>query len=224
MSDARVAARRRILDAHGATQSTIDELLAYSAKPFEEPVCPGFPLADEPHADVWRSYATDATRDGAWESLRRHFVQLRVPIRAGVSQEPAYQAATRRGQCAAADEEFAPGLALARPDGLHLNIQATIAGGVPILVADDRRDFVALVQAFSERNEPVDVPPSMGACIVNGLNNWDRVAAYREQWERANPEDADTGWGDEFTRFAARKELYHDRFISLSRGPDSGAG
>jgi hypothetical protein len=221
MTDARVAARTRILEAHGATPSTIEELLAYSAKPFEEPACPTFPLADEPHVDVWRSYAADATRDGAWESLRRHFVQLRVPIRAGVSQEPAYQAATRRGQSAAADEEFAPGLALARPDGLHLSIQATIAGGVPILVADDRRVFVAMVQAFSERNEPVDVPPSMGACIVNGLNNWDRVAAYREQWERANPEDADTSWGDEFKRFAARKELYQDRFIILSRGPYS---
>jgi hypothetical protein len=221
MTDARVAARTRILEAHGATPSTIEELLAYSAKPFEEPACPTFPLADEPHVDVWRSYAADATRDGAWESLRRHFVQLRVPIRAGVSQEPAYQAATRRGQSAAADDEFAPGLALARPDGLHLSIQATIAGGVPILVADDRRDFVAMVQAFSERNEPVDVPPSMGACIVNGLNNWDRVAAYREQWERANPEDADTSWGDEFKRFAARKELYQDRFIILSRGPYS---
>src|SRR5881227_2031530 len=113
MADARVAARRRILEAHGATASTIDELLAYSAKPFEEPACPSFPLTDEPHVDVWRSYASDAAQDGAWGSLRRHFAQLRVPIRAGISQEPAYQAATRRGQSAAADEEFAPGLALA---------------------------------------------------------------------------------------------------------------
>ena len=71
MSEARVAVRTRTLEAHGATPSTIDELLAYSAKPFEEPVCPTFPLADEPHVDVWRRYATDATSDGCLRRERR---------------------------------------------------------------------------------------------------------------------------------------------------------
>ncbi len=171
---------------------------------------------------MWRAYAADADRVGAFGALRRHFVQLRAPIREGISGEPAYQAATRRGQAAAADEEFAPGLTLARPDGLHLDIHETIAGGVPVLVADDRRDFVALVQAFTERNEPAPVPAAMGACIVNGLNNWDRVAAYRDEWERAHTDEAEAGgWSEEFRRFAARKELYQDRFIILSRGPYS---
>jgi hypothetical protein len=140
-----------------------------------------------------------------------------------MSQEPAYVDATRRGRPDGAGD-FAPGLVLARPDRLDLQIADTIAGRVPVLVVSDRRDFVALVQAFTERNEPADVPPSMGACIVNGLNNWDRVAAYRAQWERDHPEDAPTGWGEEFKRFAARKELYQDRFIILSRGPYSAIG
>jgi hypothetical protein len=221
MADDRVSARRRILEAHGATEQTIDELLRYTAKPYDETACPTFPLADEPHVAAWRAYADEAARDGAWAALRRHFVQLRVPVRAGVSQEPAYLAATRKGQSEAADEQFAPGLVLARPEGLRLEIHATIAGHVPILIADERRDFVALVQAFTERNEPADVPPAMGACIVNGLNNWERVAAYRVGWERDHPDDAQTGWGEEFRRFAARKELYQDRFIILSRGPYS---
>jgi hypothetical protein len=55
---------------------------------------------------------------------------------------------------------------------------------------------------------------------VTGLNNWSRVAAYREAWERAHP-DADSAWPEEFKRFAARKALYQDRFIILSSGPYS---
>jgi hypothetical protein len=62
----------------------------------------------------------------------------------------------------------------------------------------------------------------MGACLVNGLNNWDRVAAYRAKWEREHPDEALAGgWGDEFKRMAADKALYQDRFIILSRGPYS---
>lgn len=222
MADIPDAARRRALEAHGADDTTIDELLAYTAKPFGDTVCPVFPLVDEPHLEAWREYAAEAARDGAAAALRRHFVQMRAPIRAGISQEPAYLAATRKGQSAAADDEFAPGLALANPDGLRLEVVDTIAGGAPALIADDRRDFVALVQAFTERNEPVDVPPAMGACIVNGLTNWDRVEAYRARWKDEHADEADTGWGEEFRRFAARKELYQDRFIILSRGPYSG--
>jgi len=220
MADDRLAARRRVLQAHGADGTTFDELLAYTAKPYGEVVCPSFPLPDEPHVAVWASYADEAGRLGALDALQRHFAQTRFPVRAGISHEPAYLDATRKGRRDAADP-FAPGLVLARPDGLDLRIHTTIAGGVPILVAEDRRDFVALVQAFSERNEPAEVPASMGACIVNGLNNWDRVAAYRAQWEREHPEEAAAGWSEEFKRFAARKELYQDRFIILSRGPYS---
>ena len=219
MSDDRLAARRRVLEAHGAGESTLDELLAYSAKPFDTPARPGFPLPDEPHVEVWRHYVDEGAADGAFAALRRHFVQLRFPVRAGMSQEPAYGDATRKGRTEQADA-FAPGLALADPARLDLRIHDTIAGCVPVLVAGDRRDFVALVQAFTERNEPVDVPASMGACIVSGLNNWDRVAAYRERWTQEHP-DLASGWADEFRRMAARKELYQDRFIILSRGPYS---
>ena len=60
----------------------------------------------------------------------------------------------------------------------------------------------------------------MGACIVKGLNNWDRIAAHRAKWERDQPGGAtESAWNDEFRRLVPRKELYQDRFIILSRGP-----
>jgi hypothetical protein len=95
---------------------------------------------------------------------------------------------------------------------------------VPILVASAREDFVTLVRVFSARNEPVDVPEAMGACIVTGLNNWDRVRRYRAAFESARGAPADEAeWTAEFrAHLAPRPELYQDRFILLSSGPYSG--
>ncbi len=218
------AVRSSVLETHGATPETLDELLAYTDNPFArqqpEPV-PEFPLPDEPHVARWALYVEEAKTVGAFLALRRRFVQLRFPVRAGLSQEEAYRRATRRGWFDEA-EAFAPGLVLRRPEALDLAIHPTVAGRVPVLVASDRSDFVALVQAFSERNEPVPVPDAMGACIVTGLNNWDRVSAYRQAWEATQPGPVDEGaWAEEFKRLAARKPLYQDRFIILSRGPYS---
>jgi hypothetical protein len=215
------ARRAKIAAAHGAGPALVEEILAYTDKAIGETAPPRFPLADEPHVEAWLRYTADLPALGVLGALRKRFVQLRFPIREGISQEPAYLDATRRGRLDGA-EAFDPGLELAAPDRLELHIHQTIAGRIPVVMAFDRRDFVALVQAFTERNEPVPVLPSMGACIVTGLNNWDRVRAYREQWEAQNPGLAQTGWGEEFRRLAARKELYQDRFIILSGGPYSG--
>ena len=79
------------------------------------------------------------------------------------------------------------------------------------------------MRAFTERNEPRDVPASMGACFVKGLNNWDRVARYRRVWEAENGTAGDEdAWREELGRFAAQKARYQDRFVILSRGPYSG--
>jgi hypothetical protein len=85
-----------------------------------------------------------------------------------------------------------------------------------VIVAGARADFERLVQALTRRNEPEPIPASMGACIVGGYNNWDRVARLRA--EHRGP----TSWDDHFRReVVPRKELYQDRFILLSSGPYS---
>jgi hypothetical protein len=218
---------------HGADGPVLDELAAYCTHPYSaDPPLPGFggtgrerpafPLADEPLVERWRLYAEEARRDGAFNALRRRFVQLRVPIAAGVSADDAYRAATRKGKSDDADEKFAPGLTLEDPGGLQFELVATIAGSVPVLTPSTRADFERLVQAFTERNEPVPVPPAMGACIVTGLNNWDRIAAHREKWARGRPDGgSDADWNEEFARLVPNKAQYQDRFIILSRGPYS---
>src|SRR5262249_24175708 len=116
-------------------------------------------------------------------------------------------------------------LVLEAPAELILTVEPTIAGRIPIIVTGPREDFVALVRALTERNEPAPVPTSMGACIVSGLNNWDRVARYRAQCEAtggiAGAGARGEAWTAEFRAFASQKSRYQDRGIILSRGPYS---
>ena len=178
------------------------------------------PLEDEPLVADWLGYVHEARSTGTFDALTRHLVQLRFPIRAGMSDDDGYRRATRRGDVSAASEA-GDGLVLHRPDLLDLTVPTTMAGGVPILVAGERADFVALVQALTGRNEPIDVPDAMGACLVKGLNNWSRVAAYREAWTCRTGESSTEAWAVEFQRLIPQKVLYQDRLIILSRGPYS---
>jgi hypothetical protein len=218
------AFRRKVLASCGASPEVADELLNHpsaTGEPMPDAL-PALPLGDERHVETWRAYEADAGRVGVLPALQQRLVQLRFPIREGMSQQAAYRAATLRGAHAEA-EAFAPGLVLHDPDGLALLVQRTWGGHVPILFVSDRRDFVSLVQAFTARNEPVHVPEPVGAYMVSGLNNWDRIAGYRAAWERDHQGDvAGGGWADEFRRLTQRRELYQDRFILLSRGAYGG--
>jgi hypothetical protein len=222
MDDPRRRFRADVLTACGATGQSVDELLAYNDKPFPPETAatrPSFPLDDEPHVTAWLDYERDAAKVGVFDALKGRLVQLGFPIRAGISNEPSYRQATLRG---VVDGTETDALTIDDAASLELAIVQTVAGRVPVIVVGDRGDFVTLVRAFSERNEPVPVPDAMGACIVKGLNNWDRVRRYRSRWEEQQPSGATEGaWAEEFRRLIPRKEEYQDRFIILSRGPYS---
>ena len=152
--------------------------------------------------------------------LREKLVQLCFPVRENISREEIYRAATRRGILPGPEQPF---LKLRDPGDLKLLLHPTPAGTIPVLIARDRGDFVALVRALSERNEPAPVPVSMGALTVSGINNWDRIRSYRRFWEAEHPEEAAAGgWQAEFARLVPRKELYQDRLIILSEDGYSG--
>lgn len=175
-------------------------------------------MADEPHLAVWREYAADAEARGTVPALYDRFPQFRFPIRAGISQDATYRAATRRGEAGVGSEE----LQFEDPAGVSILVHDTPAGAVPVLVARARADFETLVRAFSERNEPALVPEAMGACLVGGINNWDRIARHRQQWESERAEAAAAPeWDAEFRRLTADKSRYQDRILLLSSGPYS---
>ncbi|NLK53037.1 MAG: hypothetical protein GX295_11455 [Syntrophomonadaceae bacterium] len=68
------------------------------------------------------------------------------------------------------------------------------------------------MRVLSYRNEPVPIPASMGACMIRGYNNWDRVAKYKQR----QAENFD------FNQMKAHKELYQDVFLILSDNEYSG--
>ena len=125
--------RRAVLQAFGATGKAVDELLTYGTNPLLEdgmPHLPPLPLADEPHIAAWRDYAEEARERGLLPALRDRLVQLRFPIREGISQEESYRAATRRGEWPDPDG----GLELEQPERLELHLHPSLAGNVPVLV------------------------------------------------------------------------------------------
>lgn len=214
------SARRAVLAALGVHGAAADELLRYDESPFQGGgVPPLLPLADEPFVEAWARYQARATEAGVLAALREALVQLRFPVRAGVSETPEYRAATRAGGPA----PDGGGVALDAPDALRLVLHPTAAGRIPVLLAATRGDFVTLVRALTRRNEPVEIPASMGACMVAGYNNWERVARLRRAWEAgALPVEGAAGWAEAFAVLRGRRELYQDRFIVLSPGPYSG--
>jgi hypothetical protein len=213
--------RRHVLAAFGAAGAVADELLTYNGgvpARLDPAARVRLPLPPEPHLEAWEAYAAEARIRGAWAVLEERLVQLRFPVREGISQSEAYRRATRQGL----PPDDPGGLGLRDPGRLRLWVHASLAGPVPVLHTPDRGDFELLVQALSARNEPEPVPASMGACIVAGFNNWDRVHRYRRQWEEEDPAHAlREAWDEEFRRLVPRKELYQDRFLILSDGPYS---
>ena len=212
---------RQTLSQCGASGAVLDALLAYTCNPFDIRALDAtrLPFADAPHIDAWEAYVRDSREEGVAHALARRLVQFRFPISAGISQTDDYRAATRRGVWPPGD---GPALPLEDPGGLDLVLHDTIAGRIPVITCRSRADFVSLVRACSSRNEPEPVPDSMGACIVNGLNNWDRVAQLRRRLEeeRGAPFD-EAGWADAFRLLIPQKPLYQDRLIILSSEPYS---
>lgn len=209
--------RADILDYFGANAAETAELLTYNRNVFETKhfeTALKFPLPSEPHISVWQEYCVEGETRGVWQTLKKVLVQLQFPIQAGISKTEVYRQATCRG----IEPEERIGLSLKQPEDLELNIYQSLAGKIPVLLIKNREDFVAMVRAITKRNEPVPIPDSMGACIVAGYNNWDRIRRYRQQCLIDNPNNSESAWLEEFRQLIPQKELYQDRFILLSDG------
>jgi hypothetical protein len=217
----KIHCRSHILAEYGAKPEEIEELLVYNQNVFDTTNLPSnqtFPLEAEPHIAAWESYKKQALEVGVFEALRSRLVQLQFPIQSGISQTPAYQAATRKGQSTQGMAE-ATGLELQQPESLQLFIHQSLAGAIPVIIAECRADFVTLVQALTKRNEPEVIPDAMGAVIIGGFNNWDRVRQYRKNWELQQPQPvSEAAWLVEFQHLVPQKHLYQDRFLVLSKG------
>ncbi len=187
-------------------RSVTEELLAYCDNRFVKGLTSASHLEameDEAHINEWMKYVHDAEGKGVYTTLKKHLVQFRFPIKKGISRTSYYRNATLKGT----DTRWIPeatGLELRDPGRLQLSLYKSLAGRIPVLVVGSKPDFKTIIQALSYRNEPKELPDSMGAAIVRGLNNWNRVA------QLSSPSLLD------------QKSLYQDTLIVLSRSAYSG--
>lgn len=198
----------------GVTGADAQSLLATLAPPFDGPdKVPQFPLPDEPFVEAWERYANSPD---IWQVLSTTLPQLRFGISEMQGQTPAYLAATKRGDLSLAPEP-GDGLQLDAPQDLNLTLHQTPAGRIPVLEPATRSDFEALLRAFLYRSEPAPIPRSMGAAMVAGFNNWDRIAHLKTAWLADGNSECD--WTTHFrAEIVPNKALYQDRFIILSHG------
>ncbi len=194
---------------HYANESEINELIEYNVSQFQlDNWDRGFslPLEDELHLSVWQEYYLEAKQIGVLEALRKRLVQLNFVIAKDMSITQLYRSATRKGELALETQQK-KGLELQSQE-LELRIHQTIAGKIPIIIAKKRSDFVALIQALTKKNEPQPIPDSMGACIIGGYNNWDRIRQYRQRWsDRASPQKSEADWQVEFKKMLPQKDV-----------------
>ena len=213
--------RSTVLDKYGASENEKEELLVYNHNVFDHSNITSplkLPLEDELFVSAWESYAEEATKTNVFNSVKSQLVQLSFPVKEGISKTQDYRSATLSGT-SVSFLDTATGISINNPESLNLTIHQSLAGKIPVLIADNRDDFVTLVRGLSMKNEPNRVPTSMGATMVSGLNNWGRIHELKKRWEADNKSG---NWDDEFQRIIPQKELYQDRFILLSSGPYSG--
>lgn len=220
MEQRSIEIRKAVLASFGAEGEVANEILQYNQNHFDQAAIDlsRFPLPDQMFVSDWRRYARETEEACSIAPLAKYLVQLQFPIEQGISETADYIAATRRGLTTAGMKQ-AVGLSWRAPEKCRLTIHPTAAGHLPVLIAENREDFVSLLRALSCKNEPQPIPDSMGACMIAGYNNWHRISVLRESF-LASTSDLDS-WAEEFQRIKTQKELYQDRFIILSAGPYS---
>jgi len=201
------SARIDIFKSFGADDKQAEELFEYSRSGLTEQFEPDL-SEDEPFIEAWIEYFNESKSSGVFSTLCKYLPKLRFPIREGISDTEEYKSVTLRGEPYKGSFDL-----LTYPDDVTLDIYKSQAGRIPIIFTEHRDDFITLVRALAHKNEPHSIPSSMGACMVKGFNNWDRISRYRTLWEAEN-KGAD--WSMFFPEFQTQKELYQDRFILLS--------
>lgn len=186
----------------------LEELFTYTNNYFFQEITPFTlrKLEDESQVAYWKKYIEESNTKGIYQTLKKYFAQFQFPIKENISQTDNYKNATLKGKPTASMQE-ATGLILKEPDKLKLFLHPSLAGNIPVIIANNRFDFQTIVRAFTYKNEPKSMPPSMGAAMIQGLNNWDRL---RNEIQTTPLQSV-----------IANKTLYQDRIIILSRIPYS---
>ena len=189
-----------------------DELNLYFKNKFSSSDKQPSSFIDDPSIKLWEGYCKESIVHGAFQILKKCYPQLSFPITEGINKTQPYVDAVLKGKSGNINLES--NLELNNPEGIEISIYESIAGKVPVIKVPNNQDFIQIIQCLLHKNSPTFVPLSMGACLINGINNWDRLHTLQHNWIANNP----TGnWNEEFSKkVLINPALFKDKIIILS--------
>lgn len=137
------------------------------------------------------------------------YPQLTFQVEPGMSEKPEYLSVVRRGILP--EHPVFPYGESGEEELLRLE---TPIGIVEALYLPDRQIFEHFVRVLAYRCEPAELPGTMGAMMISGLNNWRKIEAHKEEYLKRGSGD----WKEEFAKFTGNKENYKDTVILVGRG------
>ncbi len=140
--------------------------------------------------------------------LACRYPQLTLPISDETRHSERYRNIVLRGERPDSEPVFS-----FSPDD-RLERVTTPAGEVDVLSLSDRADFEHCIRALAHRCENREIPPTTGASIISGLNNWEKIRKHKEEYLAGGGDD----WNGEFERFTSDRRNYQDTVIVLSQG------
>lgn len=140
--------------------------------------------------------------------LSQRYPQLLFPIASGVSQTEEYRDVVCRGK----EYQGTPDFSFSDRD--RFTSMDTPAGTAEVLFLHDRSDFEKCACALTNKCEPRQIPPSVGAFMISGLINWNKVRQICSDRGGVTPANL------AFIKLTGQK--IHDRLILLSSGWYSG--
>lgn len=139
------------------------------------------------------------------------YPQLLFPLSTDTQGSAEYRAAVLRGMPTDREPQFIGS------DRDQLWYCRTPAGEAAVWYLEHREDFEHALCALAYRCEPRDILPSVGASMVSGLINWEKIRSHKLTYFASGGLD----WKTEFRRFTSEKANYRDTLILLSSGPYS---
>ena len=145
------------------------------------------------------------------ETLSRRYPQLLFPISDGVSKSFAYRRAVLLGK------EHTGTLDFTMCEKDRLVRLDTPVGTAEALLLYNRADFEKCACALGNRCEPKELPKSVGAFMISGLTNWEKVRSGL-----ARHSECENNGLIDWERLRAVGCDYKDKIILLSSGYYSG--
>lgn len=144
--------------------------------------------------------------------LAKRFPQLYLKPETGVSQSELYRSIIRKGY---RYEGSLPHFIGSTQDSI--TVEQTPVGEVTVVFLAERADFECFYRIMACRCEPVEIPATMGASYINGVNDWSKIHAHMDAYRENGGEDSK----GEFARFTATPSNYKEALLLLSNGPYS---